>query len=60
MTKLAIALGAWAVLTAAGALAQDSITDENVLIRTPDGAQISAFVVRRSSFVGTTTESYTC
>ena len=43
LTKLAIALGAWASFLAANAYAAD---EEDVLIRTPDGAQISAFVVR--------------
>jgi putative CocE/NonD family hydrolase len=52
LTKLAIALGAWALFVAARSDAaepvssQDSVTDEDVLIKTPDGAQISAFVVR--------------
>lgn len=44
LTKLAIALGAWALFVAAGARAADDY--EDVLIKTPDGAQISAFVVR--------------
>jgi hypothetical protein len=52
LTKLAIALGAWALFVAGRSDAaepvssQDSVTDEDVLIKTPDGAQISAFVVR--------------
>jgi putative CocE/NonD family hydrolase len=47
--RLATTLGACAVLIAAAAIpvrAQDSVTDEDVLIETPDGATISAFVVR--------------
>ena len=47
--RLAATLGACAVLIAATAIpvrAQDSVTDEDVLIKTPDGATLSAFVVR--------------
>ncbi len=47
--RLATTLGACAVFVAATAIpvrAQDSVTDEDVLIETPDGATISAFVVR--------------
>lgn len=47
--KLGIAVGALAVIVATAAVsvrAQDSVTDEDVLIKTPDGATISAFVAR--------------
>ena len=47
--RLVTTLGACAVFVAATAIpvrAQDSVTDEDVLIKTPDGATISAFVVR--------------
>jgi uncharacterized protein len=44
--KLAAALAVWAVLVAPAVRAQDYITDEDVLIKTPHGATISAFVVR--------------
>jgi uncharacterized protein len=47
MSGAAIVLAACVVLAAAtAASAQDFITDENVLIKTPDGASISAFVAR--------------
>ena len=48
-TGLAAALSVWAVFVAAAVIpvrAQDYIVDEDVLIKTPDGATISAFVVR--------------
>ena len=47
--RLVTTLGACAVFAAATAIpvrAQDSVTDEDVLIKTPDGATLSAFVVR--------------
>ena len=48
-TGLAAALSVWAVLVAAAVIplrAQDYVVDEDVLIKTPDGATISAVVVR--------------
>jgi putative CocE/NonD family hydrolase len=48
-TRLVAALSMWAVIVAAAVIparAQDYVVDEDVLIKTPDGATISAFVVR--------------
>jgi putative CocE/NonD family hydrolase len=48
-TKLVVAFVGWVVFVAvsvAPVQAQDSIADDDVLIRTPDGATISAFVAR--------------
>jgi uncharacterized protein len=47
--RFAAVLSLWAVLVAAAVTpvrAQDYVVDENVLIKTPDGATLSAFVVR--------------
>jgi uncharacterized protein len=54
-TKLAAALAVWTalvVLHAAPVRAQDYVTDEDVLIKTADGATISAFVVRPRQMSG--------
>lgn len=48
-TRLVAALSLWAVIVAAAGSpvrAQDYVVDEDVLIKTPDGATLSAFVVR--------------
>jgi uncharacterized protein len=48
-TRLAAALSMWAAIVAAAVIparAQDYVVDEDVLIKTPDGATLSAFVVR--------------
>jgi uncharacterized protein len=47
--RFAAVFSLWAVLVAGAVIparAQDYVVDENVLVKTPDGATISAFVVR--------------